>query len=365
MKTIQQLLSAMNMIGTIQGIRSGIPNPFPPEFFSMTRTVTGDYGTYTLIEGTRETARMVQYGAPSVRRALKGVKVVPVKLIHSFEHQFHDPMVLQNLLRYDRPEVQQLGSMEIARQTAEFRQLFDNLRTASLAMTLNLGFIYFDADGNLLPSSGSAVVSVDFQIPSGNKDQLDVFAAGAIIGAKWSAAGTDIVGQVAAIRDASLQKTGYPLEVAYYGENVLGYLLGNTSISALAKGNPAIAASLLQNEIPDGLLGLRWRRVAGVRYTDHNGTSQSLWHENGVTFCPAPSRDWYELLEGTYPVPTNIGTITADALEAIQGGITLARGIFQYAQVLSDPSTVKHLAGDTMLPVIKVPGAVFQARVHW
>lgn len=364
MATIQELLAAQNMLGVIQSIKSGIQNPFDPALMALTRPCTGDSGTYTKLEGTRQTARAVAYGAPSVRRELKGLAVTPVKLIHSFEHQFHEPVVLQNLLQFDRPEVQRLGEQEVARQTGIFRTLFDNLRVASLASLLNLGLIYFDGDGNLLPTAGGAITSVDFQVPAGNKAQLDVFGAGALIGATWTAAGTDIVGQIQEIKAAALRLTGYPLTTAYYGADVLGWIMANTSIAALAVGNQAIAQGLLQGDIPDGLLGLNWRRVADIRYDDQNGDSQLLWPVDRVTFTPAPSRDWFEVLEGTYPIPTSLGNVTAGASEALTG-IILATGMFSYAQVLNDPVTIKHLAGDTMLPVLKVPGAIFQADVNF
>jgi hypothetical protein len=39
--------------------------------------------------------------------------------------------------------------------------------------------------------------------------------------------------------------------------------------------------------------------------------------------------------------------------------------MFSYAQVTSDPVTVKHVAGDTFLPVLKVPKAIFIATVKF
>jgi hypothetical protein len=40
-------------------------------------------------------------------------------------------------------------------------------------------------------------------------------------------------------------------------------------------------------------------------------------------------------------------------------------GMFAYAVVTADPLTIKMVAGDTFLPVIKVPTAVFQATVNF
>lgn len=363
MKTIQQILSAANMLGTINAIKGGVVNPFDPAFLTTIRGITGDYGTYTKIEGTRETARLVQYGSPSVRRNLRGLSEVPVKLAHSFEHQFHDPTVLQNLMNYENPTVQALGMQEIGRQTSEFKSLFMNLRISSLASMLALGAVYFDADGNLLPSATGAALTVDFQVPAGNQDQLNWDGNGNIIAASWATAGTDIIGHVETLKIAAKRLTGYPLTTAYYGENILGYLVANTVIQALGVGNPGIANSLLQLTIPDGFLGLKWRPASDHCFVDQDGTRQTIFPADQVTFTPDVDRSWYEMLEGTYPVPTNLGAVTADALDSAGSGIRLARGLFNYAHVMSDPVTIKHLAGDTMLPVLKVPAAIFQADV--
>ena len=56
--------------------------------------------------------------------------------------------------------------------------------------------------------------------------------------------------------------------------------------------------------------------------------------------------------------------ITPDAI-ASAGNVSIASGMFSYGQVLSDPVTVKHIAGDTFLPVLKVPKAVFVATVKF
>ena len=363
MKTIQQILAVGNMLGSIQAIKSGVTSPFDPAFETVTRGISGDSGTYVRIEGGRETARLVQYGAPSVRRNLRGLSTVPVKLAHSFEHQFHDPIVLQNLMQYDNPSVQELGIQEIGRQTGEFKALFVNLRRSAIASTLALGAIYFDADGNLLPSATGAVVTINFQMAAGNQGQINWDNTGQIITASWATAGTDIVGQVEAIKLAAMKLTGYPLTTAYYGEAVPSYIMGNTVIGSLAVGNPAYAQAFLQNTIPDGMLGLKWRAAGSAMFVDQNGARQEIWPADRVTFTPDPSRDWYEMLEGSYPVPTDIGAVTSDALTSAQANIRIARGMFNYAHVLSDPVTVKHLAGDTMLPVLKVPNAIFQADV--
>ena len=99
-------------------------------------------------------------------------------------------------------------------------------------------------------------------------------------------------------------------------------------------------------------------------YEDDTGATQDLVSGDQVLFTPEPSMDWLDWLEGTYPVPTGIGAITPDAIGA--AGQYLGRSrMFSYGQVLSDPVTVKQVAGDTFLPVLKVPKAVFGGTVKY
>ena len=359
-KTIQQLLAAPNMLGIIQSVKTGVPNPYDPALMSTVKQVTGDYGTYNKVEGTRQTARLVQYGSASVRRAQKGLTQMNVKLIHSFEHQFHNPIVLQNLMELDRPDVQQMGMAEIGRQSAEFKVLFDNLRVSALSSAFALGCIYFDGDGNLLPSSAGAVITIDFGIPAGNKDQV-----GGLVDTKWETTTANIPAQIDAIMAYALRQTGYPLTTAYYGSSIFKWLLANDYVQKLMASNNALQNSLLQHVIPDGFLRLKWRPAASSFFVDQDGTSQTIFPADAVTLTPDVTLDWYEMLEGTYLVPTNVGNISGNAVQATQQNVMIAKGMFSYAQVLSDPVTVKQMAGDTFLPVIKVPGAVFVLDVDF
>lgn len=362
-KTLEQILGAKNLTGVITAVKGGVPEVMPPAFFRPTRTVEGNKCTYRKVEGTRQTARLVQWGAPSVNRGLKGVSEVPVTLLHSKEHIFHDPYVLMNLQNYANESKQKLGQAEIARQTGEFKRLFTNLRVSTIMSALCLGLIYFDADGNLLPNSTGATVSVDFGIPAGNKNQLDVFGAGAIIGASWATAGTGIAQDIVDLKKAALQLTGYPLKYAFYGPNLLSYFLTNTQLKEIINRTPRYQASFSQNEIADPFLGLTWLPLYESFYVDKDNTVQTWAGNDMVVFTPEISPDWWEMVQGSSPVPSTIyGSVATDG-GAAMGSVKEAAGMFSYGQVLADPVTVKHVAGDTFLPLIKVPKAVFIADV--
>lgn len=363
-QTLDQILGGQNLTGVIQQTSTGVPDVFPASFYASRRPVDGDTAEYTRVDGSRQTARIAAYGSPSQQRELKDIAKVPVKLIHTVESMLHKPSVLTNLVSFDNPSQQQLGIAEVTRQTRQFRQLFDNLRVASLTSALFTGTINFDGSGNLLPSTTGAKVTVNYGIPAGNTQQLNALGAGNLLDVTWDNAASDVATQVSALKKAARKLTGYPLAHAFYGQNVLDYLLNNNRVKEMMKFNPPANVQTLAGDVPAGLFGLQWHPAFEAFFEDATGTAQDLVGGDQVLFTPDPTMDWLEWLEGTYPVPTSVGAITPDAVSAA-GNVHLATGMFSYAQVTSDPVTVKQVAGDTFLPVLKVPKAVFIATVKF
>ena len=354
---IETILGGKNLTGVIQSVPSGVPaDILPPSFLTPTRRVSGNQCTYLKVSGTRQTAKLAQYGSPSKARALQGVSEQSAKLIHSFEHQLCEPETLL-MLKDPNTDVQDKGMWEISRQSKEFKAFFTNLRISAVYSALAKQCIYFDIHGNLLPSSSTAATTIDFGTPAGNKD-----AIGGIIAAKWSTAGTDIIGQMKALKAYARKLTGYPLTTAFYGSGVPGYISGNTALANLIKNNAAFSVPMSAGEIPSGLLGIKnWIPFNEAFFADKDGTNQDWIAVDDIVFTPDPSPEWYEMVEGSYLVPNSMN-ITADGVAAM-GNLTEKNGMFSYATLETDPVTIKQLAGDTFLPLIKVPSAIFRAGV--
>lgn len=365
-KTLRAILGGEVLSGVIRDPSNGIsPDVLPPGFSRVTRRVVGNVAHYRKVAGNRQTARLVQYGSPSRRRMLKGVSEKTATLIHTFEHEMHEPLTLQNLMQMESEALQLQGQQEIDRQVVDFNAYFNNLRVAAIYSALALGAVYFDEEGNLLPSAAGAFTTVDFEIPAGNRNQLDWDGNGDIIAAVWSADGTDITGQVAALRLAAKKTTGYPIVHAFYGTNVPEYLFSNTILGNLISlGGDAYTTAAMKGMIPNGLLDLQWHPISECAwFEDQNGVMRDFVDANTVIFTPEPSADWWEFIEGSYIIPTDVGAISADASAAL-GNVQTVYGKFSYAKVLDDPVTIKHNAGDTFLAVPKVPRAIWIAVVH-
>lgn len=362
-KTIDQILHHKNIMGVIEAIKGGVPSDIVPAIMMQpTKRIEGNKGTYTKVTSTRKVARSVMYGSPSILRSLSGIAEIAVNLIHSFEHFNHVPNLMPLLLSLDGGK-QSLGAEIVGRKAAEFAQLFINLRTAAWFSALAKGFIYFDASGNMLVNETGAVNQIDFGIPAGNRNQLNVAGNGTIITASWATAGTDISIQLNALDKQSAAFTGYAPKYAFYGANVPGYLARNTTMKEFLKFHPASNQAVRNGQVPNGFQEKTWIKASHAFYQDDNGGTQFFWGDNTVVFTPDPSdAGWWGLIEGSYAIPTNVGQLPADANAALRALQTIF-GLFGYAKVIDDPVTIRQYGGDTVLPFIAVPNAVFIAEV--
>jgi len=358
--SLEEVLAFESMLGVVELIKTGVPEGILPRgFMSIIRAGEGKQGTYDQVTGTREVARQVAYGSPSVRRALAGLSVKPVTFIHALEHIMHDPIVLALLRSVGNEARQNRGKQEIDRQTAIFMRRFRNLRMSAVYSALSLGTINFDEDGNLMHTATSAALSVDFGVPAGNKNQI-----GGTISDKWSTVGTDILKQLADLKYKALTTTGYPLKYAFYGSAIPGYLGLNTAVGKYLQANQPMSQAFADGGVPN-ISGLIWVPASDAFFQDAAGTNRQWFATDKVVFTPEPDPTWWEIIEGTMVVPTRLGNVAADA-----GGMVSAtkevRGAFSYARINNDdPVTIKQVAGDTFLPVLKVPSAIFIADIEF
>jgi len=359
-KTLQELLGFENLTGVVQDPKGGIPaDVLPPAFLTVRKPIEGNTAKWFAVQGTRRTARLVQYGAPSQRRNLQGVTERSAVMIHSFEHTHHDVSTLIALQNFDNPTIQKMGVTLVDQQSAQFRQLFNNLELAAVYSCLAQGLVYFDEFGNLLATSAGAVVSVDFQVPAGNKNQCST-----VIATKWPTVTAHIINQLRGMRELALKTSGYPLAHVFYGSSIPNWFMANTEIKEILKADAGLAASLRGGIVPNGFGGIpNWHQVVGMFFEDKDGTNQDLFAADTVVFTPEPSPDWWEIMEGSYAVPTNL-RVGGGATEMI-ADFTKVFGMFSYAQITTDPPGIKHLAGHTFLPALKVPSAIFIADVNF
>ena len=368
--SIQEILASRNLIGRVVDIVNGVPEDIlPAGFLTSNRTTEGDRGEYLRVAGTRQTSTMSRYGAPAKHVAPVGIGATPVKLIHSFEDFTHDPTILNLLIEESGTGLvrQQMAKETIGRQLEIFGTRFRNLRVSAVMSALTTGGIAFDKDGNLLPpdaSTGlinsSAVFSINFGVPSGNTGSLNVFGAGNLL-TNWKAATPNILTQLKAVKKAGRKLTGHPITHAFYGLNIPGYIANDPVLQSIIRGSQRVAEETITAEIPSSVGNLKWFPIDQAFFVDQAGSYQDWAGDNTIVFTPDPSTDWWEVIEGTYPVPRSIQL--ANDMGAVIGNLQQVAGPFSYAQVTTNPVSLQHFAGDTFLPIIKNPAAVFIAKV--
>ena len=364
-KSLQELLGYTTLTGLIQATVPGVPDVLPPSFDSFSKNVLMDRGEYTKRTGNRGVARRQKFGAPPVKRNLRDISTQGVILAHFIEEQEYNAQQLMTLRKYDSYEQDQQYE-EVRSQVAYFNDYFDNLQKTIKLKTLKSPTLYFDADGNLLPDSSGSDSSQTITLytqDSGHTAQLNFNSEGNIIDASWASAATDIPGHVRRLKQAARADTGYPVKYAIYGKNIPSYMTANNMVrDYLARDGSGRGEWLKDNEIGN-LFGLEW--VPGYeafwRSGDTQDTVNYVLDDDEVIFTPEPSRNWWERLDGSYWVPTNINLV-ADA-EAALNNLKLVNGKFAYAQVTTRPVGFVVTCGTTFLYVLKVPDAVWDATV--
>jgi hypothetical protein len=359
-KAVEELLSYTALGRVITSVRRGIPDPLPPEFRGKAGGTRQEYRgngvRSVVVKGTRRTAQRTEYGSPAVRRAQLPIEAKEFKMLHSFhELQPFDWLLLEKLRSYTEYE-QRGAAQEVTRQMEGFADLFENLEVASVLHAIVKGHIYFDANGNLLPTSSGNTLDVNYGIPANNQNQLN-----GIIAASWATAGTDIAGDIREIKKRALQETGYQLKYAFYGSNIPGYLYSNTQMKEFLVRTPDWQTKYSSTNEIGMFLDLIWVPIWMAFYEDSAGTVQDVAIADNVVFTPEPTVDWYEWMVGSYGVPKNFNPSMSAA--AALGDIQEVYGRFAYAVPDHNPPCVRPYAGNTWLPAIKVPEVVYIADV--
>ncbi len=361
MPTLQDILLAANLTGMINEINGGVPaDLLPSGLQTPTRVIPGDQGTYYKVTNSRKTSKRKARGSVAVEGDKEAETEVVFRAIYSNESFRYAPDTLQNLLSEDGQR-QSMGMNEVRRQATEHMRHFQNLRLSAVYSALSRGVISFNAEGEL--KTTSSTINVDFNVPAGNKDQLDVFGAGDLIDVSWDDAAADIVTQMKTIRKAARKLTGLPIKHALYGENILNYLLFNNQTKELINRSEKRRDEASVLEIPQDFLKLTWWDVAEAFYDD-DGTLTDFFGPDDIVMIPDVSEQWWDYPEGTNVVPRTVGNVFQDAVAAVSD-VAVMSGISSYAVVTANPVGVEQIIQDTFLPIIRNPNAIFIATVKF
>lgn len=390
--TPQVILKAVSRIRKFQG-RLGRwvgfqPNKFNPDTVSIEgpNTRQGDtrFATFRIDDVTRVVGKA---RAPGTGPA--SVAVNPVGDVRVSCARFHEKIRLMgeflgNLSPVIGPnsQIDAGGENYIARQTVHLAEKYNN--TIEL-MTVGMfqDNLYFKLSGdNLLPvigapSSPDLGFQIPFQIPSGNKNQLNMLGTGNILQIGWQNSAAPLIKNCLQIQAAMTQVSGY--QPKHFWLNSLGWynVLLNTEVRSTAgtANTPFAEYDRVQEMAADGmpqpefaaqLRGLPWATwhiADDVLVTNSDidptwstapstATFTKVCPDNTLTIAPDPSPDWTEMYHGAEYISENAGQ-----------PMILKRGYTFWKEWVTQPSCIELIALLNAIPLLYVPKAIAHATV--
>lgn len=269
------------------------------------------------------------------------------------------------------------GQSYIARQTVHLAEKYNN--TIELMTTgMFQDNLYFQMAGdNLLPVIGAPTapnvgIQIPFQIPAGNKNQLNLLGTGNIIQVGWQNTGAPLIKNCLQIQAAMTQLSGYQPKHFWMNSLMWYNVLLNSEVrnTAGSANTPFAMYDRVPEKAVDGmdqpefaaeLRGIPWAQwhVADdvlVTGSDVDPTWASapaaatfvkVCPDNTVIIAPDPSADWTEMYQGAEYISENAGQ-----------PMTLKRGYTFWKEWVTQPSCIELIALMNAIPLLYVPKSI-------
>ena len=383
--TPQVILKAVSRIRKFQG-RIGRwigfqPNRFNPDTVSLEgpNTRYGDtrFASFRLDDVTRVVAKG---RAPGTGPA--SVAVNPVGDVRVSCARFHEKVrllgeFLGNLSPIIGPnsQIDTGGQSYIARQTIHLAEKYNN--TIEL-MTIGMlqDNLYFQLAGdNLLPVIGAPAApalsfQLPFQIPAGNKNQLNMLGTGNLIQIGWQTAGAPILKNLLQIEAASTQLSGYQPEHIWCNSLMWYNVLLNTEVRNAAgiANTPFAQYDRIDEMAYDGMPQSQYQMVL-------SGAPTWKWHVTNDVLVTGTDIDptWSASSGGTfvkvclttpatsYPLRHRTGrrctTGQSPSVRTLGNRCNSRHGYTFWKEWVTQPSCIELIALMNAIPLLYVPKA--------
>lgn len=199
----------------------------------------GRRGSYDVFNSTRKVAKPVQPGTAAAMQPPNPVGNVNYTIprfhpsIHLIAEQVHN----QRPIGGPVSQIDAAGQQYVADQEMYLKQQITSAREFQVAAMQRGSYTYaLDSpfQGFYMDYSGGAAVTIDFQMPSGNKSKLDMLGAGDILATSWDNAAAPIVSDLLQINAAFIQLTGRGLANIGMTSIGWGYVGANTQVQTQA-----------------------------------------------------------------------------------------------------------------------------------
>jgi hypothetical protein len=279
---------------------------------------------------------------------------------------------IHNLAKIDDPRTRDIaGESYIAKQSVSPGQRHSNWRAALLVGMLRDSLYLQESGGYWYPNftSSGNVSRRNFNLPAGNKDQLNILDidgnsinGSAIIDTSWDNASANIPLHCALIDGALFRRHGVHLRHIYCRSQMWDNVTNNDYVTAGAgiANPPFIYMSREVGKNPDGSPMQEWtgalNKVPGVTWHINNDGrnlgypgSETFTYDIGVNdaiFLPEPTPDLFEGLTGSEPV-----------VEYDNAPVSVKQGYSAWTVLAANPSRYQAFQLDNFMPCPYLPGS--------
>jgi len=363
------------------------PNRYDPDTVSLAgpNTVSGmtRYATFRLFDFTRVISKM---RAPNTGPAT--VAPNPVGDVRISCARFHEKIPLSyeelgNLSPIVGPnsQIDPGGQDYIQRQTKHIARQF-NATVELLTTGMIQDNLYFQQNGDnwvgFIGNPGGIAFQIPFQVPAGNKAQLNMLGAGNIILISWDNQGAPIFSNISSIKAAFAQLSGYPLCHGWCNSLMWYNLVTNTEIRNLAgtSVSPFAEYDHIEERGADGIPTegyaavlradptIQWHITDEVVITGNTDVDPS-WStapassviqktvpDKMVFFLTEPTGEWSKMYHGGEYVVENPGMPGAPR-----------SGYYFWHEYVTQPSAIDLIGLLNCVPLLYIPKVVAPAQV--
>ena len=257
--------------------------------------------------------------------------------------------------------IDSMGENYIMRQKRYMAELVGNMIEFQTAALLRGSYTFDQVGDELRNAFTGGEETIDFQIPAGNKNQLDMLGAGAIVGASWATASTNLVNDVYQVNQAMNALTGMGVEHAICNGVTIQYLLNNDFIKAQA-GTSNTPFEQFERSGPGRFTivfrAIPWVKWHIIEYGLNLWDGSSAFAEtvlianDNVTFLPTPNPPWVQYLNG--------GEVVT---EGPNGTRAFRSGFYAYGFPAWNPSGWNLCTVHNGFPALYIPQAIATADV--
>lgn len=363
---ISRVAAASSVITRKFGMTGGAPGEGGVRG-NRVRTVGHRRGGYDIFNDTRAVGRSTAPGAPAAVSTRQATGRVNYEI-----PRMHDSLTLSAEELHNRRIIggsssayDEGGKDYIARQQRFLGQKAGNFRTmliggmvrgATYAHQRNTD-VYYDY------TSTSALWTIDYQIPSGNKTQLNMLGAGNIIDVSWANPGANIPSHILQINAAFTQLVGSRCDLIMVNSVMWNNIINNDYVIQNAGSSHAAYIEYKRGDdtTENGKPNTTFEgRIAAVPWVTFIVTDEGLELENSgntttytkflpdtaAWFGPNPSADYFEMLEGGEPIS-----------EGPNMAQSIKNGLDAWTYRSWNPTATQMFVLDNALPALYVPAA--------